>query len=207
MPHDHPHGPVVDPQRLAHYQNMATAVRELLVDKGILTESQIETKIKEMEDRGPALGARMVARAWIDSDYKARLLTDGSAAAEELGIPVDGTKLIVLENTEEVHNLVVCTLCSCYPRNILGLPPDWYKKRPYRARAVKEPRAILREFDTILPNSTSVRVHDSTADMRYLVLPLRPEGTDGWAEEDLTKLVCRDSMIGVRTAKEPGANF
>lgn len=149
----------------------------------------------------------MVARAWIDSDYKARLLTDGSAAAEELGIPVDGTKLIVLENTEEVHNLVVCTLCSCYPRNILGLPPDWYKKRPYRARAVKEPRAILKEFDTILPDSTSVRVHDSTADMRYLVLPLRPEGTDGWAEEDLTKLVCRDSMIGVRTAKEPGANF
>ena len=207
MPHDHPHGPVVDPQRLARYQNMATAVRELLVDKGILTESQIETKIKEMEDRGPALGARMVARAWIDSDYKARLLTDGSAAAEELGIPVDGTKLIVLENTEEVHNLVVCTLCSCYPRNILGLPPDWYKKRPYRARAVKEPRAILKEFDTILPDSTSVRVHDSTADMRYLVLPLRPEGTDGWAEEDLTKLVCRDSMIGVRTAKEPGANF
>ena len=207
MPHDHPHGPVVDPQRLARYQNMATAVRELLVDKGILTESQIETKIKEMEDRGPALGARMVARAWIDSDYKARLLTDGSAAAEELGIPVDGTKLIVLENTEEVHNLVVCTLCSCYPRNILGLPPDWYKKRPYRARAVKEPRAILKEFDTILPDSTSVRVHDSTADMRYLVLPLRPEGTDGWAEEDLAKLVCRDSMIGVRTAKEPGANF
>ena len=207
MPHDHPHGPVVDPQRLARYQNMATAVRELLVDKGILTESQIGTKIKEMEDRGPALGARMVARAWIDSDYKARLLTDGSAAAEELGIPVDGTKLIVLENTEEVHNLVVCTLCSCYPRNILGLPPDWYKKRPYRARAVKEPRAILKEFDTILPDSTSVRVHDSTADMRYLVLPLRPEGTDGWAEEDLAKLVCRDSMIGVRTAKEPGANF
>ena len=206
MPHDHPHGPAVDPQRLAHYQDMATAVRELLVDKGILTKSQIETKIKEMEDRGPALGARMVARAWIDSDYKARLLTDGSAAAEELGIPVDGTKLIVLENTEEVHNLVVCTLCSCYPRNILGLPPDWYKKRPYRARAVKEPRAILKEFDTILPDSTSVRVHDSTADMRYLVLPLRPEGTDGWAEEDLTKLVCRDSMIGVRTAKEPGAN-
>ncbi len=203
MPHDHPHGPTIDPERLLHYQNMATAVRELLIEKGILTETLFETKIKEMEDRGPALGARMIAKAWTDSEYKARLLSNGSAAAEELSIPVDGTHLIVLENTKDIHNLVVCTLCSCYPRNILGLPPDWYKKRPYRARAIKEPREVLKEFGTILPNSTSVYVHDSTADMRYLVLPLRPEGAEGWSEDDLAALVTRDSMIGVSMAKDP----
>ena len=145
----------------------------------------------------------MVARAWVDSDYRIRLLLDGSAAAEELGIPVDGTRLIVVENTEEIHNLVVCTLCSCYPRNVLGLPPDWYKKTAYRARAVKEPRAVLAEFGTVLPNSVTVRVHDSTADMRYLVLPARPDGTEGWAEDKLAALVSRDSMIGVQAAKEP----
>lgn len=203
MPHDHIHGPTIDPERLAYYQRMATAVREILIEKGVLTGAQIEATIKKMEARGPALGARMVARAWVDSDYKIRLLLDGSAAAEELGIPVDGTRLIVVENTEEIHNLVVCTLCSCYPRNVLGLPPDWYKKTAYRARAVKEPRAVLAEFGTVLPNSVTVRVHDSTADMRYLVLPARPAGTEGWAEDKLAALVSRDSMIGVQAAKEP----
>jgi nitrile hydratase len=202
MPHDHPHGPTIDAKRLAHYQCMAVAVQELLTEKGVLTDEQIETTIKEMEARGPALGARMVARAWIDSNYKRRLLLDGSAAAEELGIPVDGTRLIVVENNETMHNLIVCTLCSCYPRNILGLPPDWYKKTAYRSRAVKEPRAVLAEFGTFLPDSVTVRVHDSTADMRYLVLPTRPAGTEGWTEQRLIQLVSRDSMIGVRTAKQ-----
>ena len=203
MPHDHAHGPTVDPKRLAYYQRMATAVRELLIEKDVLSEEDIETTIKEMEGRGPALGARVVAHAWADSDYKARLLLDGSRGVEELGIPVDGTRLIVVENTENVHNLVVCTLCSCYPRNILGLPPDWYKQAPYRARAVKEPRSVLAEFGTLLPDSTTVRVHDSTADMRYLGLPARPTRTEGWPEEKLATLVSRDSMIGVQLAKNP----
>ena len=202
MPHDHPHGPTIDANRLAHYQCMAVAVQELLTEKGILTNQQIEATIKEMEERGPALGARMVARAWTDSNYKRRLLLDGSAAAEELGIPVDGTRLIVVENNETTHNLIVCTLCSCYPRNILGLPPDWYKKTAYRSRAVKEPRVLLAEFGTFLPDSVTVRVHDSTADMRYLVLPNRPSGTEGWTEQRLIQLVSRDSMIGVRTANQ-----
>jgi len=203
MSHDHHHGPTIDPERLAYYQRMATAVRELLIEKGILTDAQIAATIKKMEARGPALGARVVAHAWVDPNYKTRLLLDGSAGVEELGIPVDGTRLIVVENTEEVHNLVVCTLCSCYPRNILGLPPDWYKKAAYRARAVKEPRAVLAEFGTVLSDSVTIRVHDSTADMRYLVLPARPAGTEGWAEDKLAALVNRDSMIGVQAAKEP----
>ena len=203
MPHDHAHGPTVDPKRLAYYQRMATAVRELLIEKGVLSEEDIETTIKEMEGRGPALGARVIAHAWADPDYKAWLLSDGSRGVEELGIPVDGTRLIVVENTEDVHNLVVCTLCSCYPRNILGLPPDWYKEAPYRARAVREPRSVLAEFGTLLPDSTTVRVHDSTADMRYLVLPARPTRTEGWPEEKLATLGSRDSMIGGQPAKNP----
>ena len=132
-----------------------------------------------------------------------RLLADGGAAAEELGLPVDGTKLVVVENTPEQHNLIVCTLCSCYPRTILGLPPDWYKSVNYRKRAINEPRAVLAEFGTTIANSIAVRVHDSTADMRYLVLPLRPAGTDGWAEDKLADLVTRDSMIGVSLARDP----
>ena len=146
----------------------------------------------------------MVARAWSNPQYKESILSDGPAAAEALGIPVDGTQLVVVENTEKVHNLVVCTLCSCYPRNILGLPPRWYKSTPYRARAIKEPRKVLKEFGTIIPESVSVRVHDSTADMRYMVLPARPTNTAGWNEERLRELVTRDSMIGVEAAITPG---
>ena len=145
----------------------------------------------------------MVARAWIDSDYKARLLTDGSAAAEELGIPVDGTKLIVLENTEEVHNLVVCTLCSCYPRSILGAPPAWYVSKAYRSRVLREPRSVLAEFGTDIGIEVEVRVHDSTADLRYMVLPLRPSGTEDWSANELAGLVNRDCLIGVTTATPP----
>jgi len=203
MPHDHPHGPSIDQKRLEKYKNMATAVSELLIEKSVISSKEINDTIQAMEGRGPALGARMVARAWLDPTYKAKLLSDGSAAAELLEIPVDGTRLIVVENTKEIYNLVVCTLCSCYPRNILGLPPRWYKSKPYRARAVKEPRNILREFGTEIPNTVTVRVHDSTADMRYMVLPERPSNTENWNEKDLIQLITRDSMIGVTPLLAP----
>ena len=148
--------------------------------------------------RTPALGAKVVARAWVDPDFRARLLANGRAACEELGITFyDDTGLIVLENTDKVHNLVVCTLCSCYPRPVLGLPPDWYKLKPYRARAVSEPRVVLAEFGTIIPDDVEVRVSDLTAQVRYLVLPKRPKGTEGFGEEQLAALVTRDAMIGV----------
>jgi nitrile hydratase subunit alpha len=156
-----------------------------------------------MDARTPARGAKMVARAWVDPAYKARMLADGSAAAEEVGLEVGPLKLVVVENTPQVHNLIVCTLCSCYPRMLLGLPPDWYKSRPYRSRAVSEPRKVLAEFGTHVPDDVDVRVHDSTADMRYLVLPLRPAGTADWPEEKLAELATRDSMVGVAFARAP----
>jgi len=176
---------------------METALRELLVEKGILTADAIRRAVEAMDARTPAQGARVVARAWSDPAYKARLLADGSAAVRELGIDVGGLNLIVVENKPGLHNLIVCTLCSCYPRMVLGLPPDWYKSRAYRSRAVREPRAVLKEFGTELSPETEVRVHDSTADMRYLVLPERPQGTEGWSEERLAAIVGRDAMIGV----------
>jgi nitrile hydratase subunit alpha len=144
-----------------------------------------------------------VARAWVDPDYKQRMLTDGNAAAEEVGLDHGAYKLVVVENTPAAHNVIVCTLCSCYPRWLLGLPPDWYKSRSYRSRVVREPRAVLREFGLELPDSVTVRVHDSNADMRYLVLPLRPAGTQGWSEDRLATLATRDSMIGVALAAAP----
>jgi len=180
---------------------MEIAVREILIDKGITTAAEINAQIESMDRRSPADGAKVVARAWTDPDFKARLLADGSAAAEEMGFPTDGMKLVVVENTDTVHNVIVCTLCSCYPRNLLGLPPDWYKTRAYRSRTVKEPRKVLSEFGVDLPDSVQVRVHDSTADMRYLVLPARPAGTDGWDAEKLATIVSRDSMIGTATAQ------
>jgi nitrile hydratase len=150
-----------------------------------------------MERRSYERGAKVVARAWVDPAYKARLLANGSAAAEEIGLEVGPLKLIVVENTPRVHNVIVCTLCSCYPRMLLGIPPEWYKSRDYRSRVVREPRAVLAEFGTRLPDDTDIRVHDSTADMRYMVLPMRPGGTDGWDEARLAGLVTRDSLIGV----------
>ena len=198
MPHDHIHGPTIDPERLAYYQRMATAVREILIEKGVLPGAQIEATIKKMAARGPALGARMVARAWVDSDYKARLLDDGTAAIGELDLLGNqGEHMVVVENTTEVHNLVVCTLCSCYPWPTLGLPPTWYKSSAYRARAVIEPRAVLLEFGLEVSDETEIRVWDSTAEMRYLVLPRRPEGAEDMNEKELADIVTRDSMIGV----------
>lgn len=205
MPHDghdhlspsgHPYRPDQDAP-LSYWQTMEIAVRELLVEKGVATADEIQAQIERMDERSPALGAKVVARAWTDPAFKARLLADGSAACREMGVEVDALKLLVVENTEEAHNMIVCTLCSCYPRNLLGLPPDWYKQRAYRSRAVREPRQVLSEFGVTLPDGMAVRVHDSTADMRYLVLPRRPEGTEGWSEEKLAETISRDSMIGV----------
>jgi nitrile hydratase len=157
----------------------------------------VQQQVDAMDARNYKRGAKMVARAWIDADYKARMLANGSAAAEELGLEVGPLRLIVVENTASVHNVIVCTLCSCYPRMLLGIPPEWYKSRAYRSRVVREPRAVLTEFGTRLPDDVDIRVHDSTADMRYMVLPLRPRGTEGWEEDRLARLVTRDSLIGV----------
>ena len=202
--HDHPHEKLPEgSDELTYYQMMEVALRELLVEKGVFSAADVRRQVEDMDARTPARGARMVARAWVDPAYKARMLADGSAAAEEIGLEVGPLKLVVVENTPEVHNLIVCTLCSCYPRMVLGLPPDWYKSRPYRSRAVREPRAVLAEFGTHVPENVAVRVHDSTADMRYLVLPRRPEGTEGWPEERLAELATRDSMVGVAFARTP----
>ena len=188
---------------LTYYKTMEIAVRELLIEKGVITAEDVRRAIEAMDARSPAQGARIVARAWTDPAYKARLLADPNAAIKELGIEPGVYKLVVLENTPKVHNLVVCTLCSCYPRAVLGLPPDWYKSRAYRSRAVHEPRAVLREFGTEIPDNVAVHVHDSTADMRYLVVPERPAGTESLSEGQLAELVTRDSMIGVARASAP----
>jgi len=168
-----------------------------------VSDAAVSERVEFMYARTPALGARVVARAWFDPAFKARLLADGSAAVRELGIEVGVLKLVVVENTAQVHNLIVCTLCSCYPRMLLGLPPDWYKSVEYRSRAVREPRAVLAEFGLSLPAGVTVRVHDSTADMRYLVLPMRPEGTAALSEGECAALVTRDAMIGVALVEAP----
>lgn len=196
--HDHPHEAITSDGKPSYYEIMETAVRELLIGKGLITANEIRHQIEVLDSRTPALGARVVAKAWTDPVFRERLLADGRAACEELGITFyDDTQLIVLENTEKVHNLIVCTLCSCYPRPVLGLPPDWYKAKPYRARAVSEPRKVLAEFGTIIPDDVEIRVSDSTAVIRYLVLPRRPRGTEGWSEDELAAIVTRDAMIGV----------
>ncbi len=189
---------------LSYFQLMEISLRELLVEKGIVTDAQVDAEVEDMRRRGPERGARVVAKAWTDPDYKKRLLSNGTAACEELGLDIPALKLVVVENTPEVHNAIVCTLCSCYPRMLLGIPPDWYKSRNYRSRMVREPRAVLAEFGLIVGKEIQIRVHDSTADMRYLVLPMRPRGTEGWSEGRLAGLVTRDSMIGVALPDSPG---
>jgi nitrile hydratase len=206
--HDHPHVHRFPPRpdqddTLTYYRAMEMAVRELLIDKGIITADDVRRQVEAMDGRNAGRGAKMVARGWVDDAYRQRMLADGSKAAEEIGLDVGPLKLVVVENTAAVHNVIVCTLCSCYPRMLLGLPPDWYKSRNYRSRVVREPRAVLAEFGTVIPDDVLIRVHDSTADMRYLVAPRRPEGTETWSEAELAKLVTRDSMIGVGTADRP----
>ncbi|WP_017996702.1 nitrile hydratase subunit alpha [Rhizobium leguminosarum] len=196
--HDHPHEAITADEHPGYYEIMETAVRELLVERKLFGADEIRRQIEVLDSRTPALGAKVVARAWTDPAYRERLLENGRSACEELGITFyDDTQLIVLENTADIHNLIVCTLCSCYPRPVLGLPPDWYKLKPYRARAVHEPRAVLEEFGTHIPDDVEIRVSDSTAVVRYLVLPLRPAGTEALTEEELADLVTRDAMIGV----------
>jgi nitrile hydratase subunit alpha len=192
-------------QPLSYFQLMEISLRELLVEKGIVTEAQVQATADDMRSRGAERGASVVARAWTDPGFKARLLADGTEACRELGLDVPALRLIAVENTPDVHNMIVCTLCSCYPRMLLGLPPEWYKSRPYRSRAVREPRAVLAEFGLAIPDNVLVRVHDSTADMRYIVLPMRPAGTDGWSEDRLAGIVTRDCMIGVAVPSIAGA--
>ncbi|HUO16113.1 MAG TPA: nitrile hydratase subunit alpha [Verrucomicrobiae bacterium] len=205
--HAHDHTPAAELSAVpGYYEIMETAVRELLTEKRLFGPGEIRRQIEVLDSRTPALGAKVVARAWVDPAFRARLLANGRRACEEFGITFyDDTDLIVLENTDKVHNLIVCTLCSCYPRPVLGLPPDWYKLKPYRARAVKDPRTLLAEFGTVIPDDVEIRVSDSTAMVRYLVLPQRPAGTDAFTEEQLAALVTRDAMIGVVKAEMPEA--
>jgi nitrile hydratase len=204
---DHDHDGHHHPREKSEVELRAEALEALLAEKRLVSTDAIDAVVKLYEeDIGPQNGARVIARAWIDPDYKARLLADGTAAVAELGFGGDeGSKMVVVENTPSVHNLIVCTLCSCYPWPVLGLPPTWYKSPPYRARAVAEPRAVLREFGLELPPEVEIRVWDSTAEVRYLVLPERPGGTEGWPEDELARLVTRDSMIGTAKALEPAA--
>jgi nitrile hydratase len=207
--HDHPRGqphpfqPDIEDSPLTHYQLLELAVGALMIEKGIYTGDEFRRAVEDIDSRSPADGAKVVARAWADPAFKARLLRDTHAAAAELDVDAGVIPIIALENTPAVHNVIVCTLCSCYPRYLLGLPPDWYKSRAYRSRVVREPRAVLAEFGTVLPDDIEIRVHDSTAELRYMVLPRRPAGTGGMDESALAKLVNRDSMIGVTLAESP----
>jgi len=190
-------------QPLSYFQLMEVSLRELLVEKGILSEEEIAQEVETMRQRGYQRGSRVVARAWLDESFKKKLLANGTQACEELGLEIPALKLVVVENTAEVHNAIVCTLCSCYPRVLLGIPPEWYKSRNYRSRMVREPRAVLKEFGLNVPEKIQVRIHDSSADMRYMVLPMRPAGTEGWSEERLAALVNRDCLLGVAVPKGP----
>jgi nitrile hydratase len=202
----HPKQPDVEDLPATEAQRLETAVRELLIAKGVFDGADLRRTLELIDSWTPSMGARLVARAWVDPAFKARLLADAPAAARELGVDPGPTQLVVVENAPGRHNLVVCTLCSCYPKRILGIPPDWYKSRAYRSRAVRAPREVLAEFGTELPEGTAVHVHDSTADLRYLVLPMRPEGTEALTEAALAALVTRDSMIGVAVPGGPSSS-
>jgi nitrile hydratase len=202
--HGHPHEEVR--HESSPYAARIRAIEVLLLEKGVLTEAEVQDRISYMEARSPANGARLVARAWVDEEFKKLLLSDAKTAASELGInPEHPAEFVVVENTPAVHNLIVCTLCSCYPRAILGRPPDWYKSFNYRSRAVRDPRAVMREFGFEPPEGVEVAVHDSTADIRYMVLPMRPSDTESLGEEELASLVTRDSLVGVSIPRYAGS--
>lgn len=212
--HDHhghahdPHAPIEDQGApRPESQILEQALRELLIEKGVFTAEHIRRQIELTESRTPELGAKVVARAWVDPAFKRLLLEDAKATISEfLGIDLSHTpELAVVENTSALHHVICCTLCSCYPRAVLGIPPAWYKSREYRSRVVADPRAVLAEFGTIVSGDIEIRVVDSTADLRYIVLPRRPEGTEGMDEQALAQLVTRDSMVGVSYALRPGA--
>jgi nitrile hydratase subunit alpha len=203
--HDHPHEPITNSAEPAAAAR-ARALEALLVEKGVVSREDVRRGIDWLVSRSPADGAQLVARAWVDEEFRARLLEDARAAAVELGLDPGPSPVVeAVLNTETVHNVVVCTLCSCYPRALLGPPPDWYKSLPYRSRAISDPRGVLHEFGVNLDDGVEVRVHDSTADIRYLVIPRRPEGTESMTEEELAALVTRDSMIGVAQPLAPAA--
>lgn len=194
-----PHGkqPDIEDIPYTHYQVMTEALSELLIEKDLVTRDEFRAQLELMDTKGPMNGAQMIARAWIEPSFKARMLVDVNAAATDMGLDAGHIPIRCVENTPERHNVIVCTLCSCYPRFLIGLPPDWYKSRAYRSRTIREPREVLKEFGTHIPEEVEVRVHDSTADLRYMVLPMRPEGTENLKSEELARLVTRDSMIGV----------
>jgi nitrile hydratase alpha subunit len=201
--HDHPHAPITNGHEPAAAARVR-ALEELLVEKGVINREDVREGIDWLVSRSPADGARLVARAWVVPDFKHRLLADARAAALELGLdPGPSPVVVAVENTETVHHMVVCTLCSCYPRALLGPPPDWYKSLPYRSRAVSDPRGVLNEFGLELDDDVELRVLDSTADIRYLVIPRRPDGGDALSEDELASLVTRDSMIGVAQPAAP----
>ncbi len=210
-PHDHGHGHDHDDHKPeseaegppSEFEIMSRAMQELLEAKGVVTADQVRRRIELFEEDFPYRGGRVVAHAWAYPAFRKRLLEDGRAACAEMGIELEAERLIAVENTPEVHNLIVCTLCSCYPRALLGMPPTWYKSRNYRSRVVFEPRAVLREFGTLLPDHVTVRVHDSNADMRYVVVPMRPKGTESWSEERLAGILTRDTLVGVTVPRAP----
>jgi nitrile hydratase len=202
-PHDHHAPPQPDDKVHSYYQILGIALKELLIERGVVTPDEVRAAIEARDSITPANGSRVVARAWTDLAFHGRLIADANTAIRELGFQTTTTQLVALQNTPDVHNVVVCTLCSCYPRDLLGLPPAWYKSRAYRARVVREPRAVLEEFGLQVPPEREVRVHDSTADLRYLVVPERPAGTEGMNEDALAALVTRDAMIGVARVKAP----
>lgn len=196
--HDHDHTPIVSDDIPGYFEILEISIRELLIEKGIIKADEVRKQIELLDSRSPVLGSKLVVKAWLDPDFKSRLVSNGNAAAEEMGISIyDNTEFTVLEDTPELHYVIVCTLCSCYPRPILGLPPDWYKSKEYRSRTVREPRAVLAEFGTVISDDVEVLVQDSTASQRYMVLPLRPSGTEHFTETELEALVTRDTMIGV----------
>lgn len=209
--HSHAHGPLHnhpplqpdDTSAPGRYELMVEAMKELLIEKGVLTPDQIRRGFEAMDAWDPGRGAAIVARAWTDPAFKKKLLADGNEAVAEFGIDMGDAKLTVVENTNKVQNVVVCTLCSCYPRAVLGLPPDWYRSKNYRSRIVIEPRKVLKDFGTDIPDDMTVRVHDSLADLRYLVLPRRPAGTEGWTAKQLAGVVTRDCMVGVTNPQVP----
>ena len=202
-PHPHPKQPDTEDGPLTDYMVMTEAVGELLIEKGVFRADDLRAMIEAIDSKTPADGGRVIARAWLDSEFKVRFMEDVNAAAEELGIDAGTIPIRAVENTPEVHNVIVCTLCSCYPKMLLGLPPDWYKARAYRSRVVGDPRGVLREFGTQIADDVEVRVYDSTADLRYIVLPMRPDGTEGMTEDALVAIINRDSMIGVTTVRKP----
>ena len=202
--HEHDDAPKTVPEGPpGEFEIVSRAMQELMIDAGLMTADEVRTKMESFESDYPNRGAKVVARAWTDPQFKEHLLRDGKAAVASMGIDLETDKLVAVENTPGIHNVIVCTLCSCYPRHLLGQPPSWYKSDNYRKRVVVEPRAVLKEFGTEIPADTVLRVHDSTADMRYVVIPMRPEGTQTMSEADLEAMLTRDMLVGVTLPQTP----